>query len=124
MAEVKWDEEIEASFQALKKCLVSSPVLKYPDFSKQFFIETDASNSGIGAVLSQEYEIDLQVQKLPVAFASRLLKPAEKNYSTTDKESLAIIWAVKNFKLYIYGMKFTIIIAHSALKALKDKSIL
>ena len=73
-------------------------MLQYPDMDKEFNIETDASNVGIGAVLSQDYKINGEVHHLLIAYASRTLTPAEWNYSTTNQEGLAIVWAVKKFK--------------------------
>ena len=90
--------------------------------NKEFILETDASNFGIGAVLAQSYLYENVWTNFPVAYASRSLKPAEINYSTTDCERLAVVWAVKKFKSYIYGMHFTIITDHNALKALKTKA--
>ena len=76
----------------------------------------------MGAILSQSHLIDDEYKLLPIAYASRVFKASQKNYSTTDKEGLVVIWAVKNFKPYIYGMKFTIITDYLALKALKEKA--
>ncbi|CAM9461616.1 unnamed protein product, partial [Heterosigma akashiwo] len=77
---VEWNQECEVSFNKLKKMLSTYPVLRFPDFSKTFVLETDASRTGIGAVLSQEYDGIL----LPVAYTSRLTTSAEKIYSIFD----------------------------------------
>ena len=81
--------------------------------NKEFNIKTNASNVGIGAVLSQDYEINGEVHHLPIAYASPTLTPSEQNYSTTNQEGLAVVWALKKFKSYIYGTHFTIITDHN-----------
>ena len=99
----------------MKKRLVKAPVLAYPDFSLDFTLETDASHQGLGAVLSQR----LADQKLhPVAFGSRALSPHEKNYSVTELETLAVVRAIKHFRVYLYGHNVQVITDHSAVKAL------
>ena len=113
-----WGRDQEEAFQKLLTALCSAPVLRFPDWAKQFFIETDASQVGIGAALTQEHEEEI---RLPVAYASRSLNDTERRYSTTDREGLAVIWAVKYFMSYILGMPFTIVTDHSALTALKTK---
>jgi len=85
-----------------------SPVLHYPNFTRQFIIATDASDYAIGAVLSQ----GPVGQDRPIAYASRTLNKAEQNYNTTEKELLAIVWAVKHFRPYVYGTKFLIVTDH------------
>ena len=80
-ARYEWTSEQERAFRGLKSKRISPPILRYPDYSHKFILTTDASNEGLGAVLSQG-EIG---KDLPIAFTSRLLNKAEKNYSTTEK---------------------------------------
>ena len=116
-----WSEACEKAFQELKTLLSSAPVLIYPNFHSTFFVETDASNQGIGAVLSQK---DEETGKLkPIAFASRLLKDAEENYSTTEKEALAIVWALKKFRYTIYGYPIVAITDHQPLVGLFSRTL-
>lgn len=107
----EWTSLQQSAFENLKLLLCSEPVLQYPDFTKEFYLTTDASNYAIGAVLSQNDPPN----DLPIAYASRTLNKAESNYSTTEKELLAIIWSVKHFRPYLYGKKFTIITDHKPL---------
>jgi hypothetical protein len=87
---------------------MSQPILQYPDYSKEFILITDASNDGLGAVLSQgTVEVDL-----PIAYASRKLNKAEMHYTTSEKELLAIVWATKYFRPYLYDRRFTIVTDH------------
>ena len=106
-----WSEEQQTAFETLRDILLSPIILQYPDFTKDFIVTTDASNHSVGAILSQG-EIG---QDLPISYASRTLNSAEGNYNTTEKELLAIIWAVKHFRPYIYGRKFKIVTDHRAL---------
>ena len=101
-----------AAFDALKQCLKEAPVLRYPDFGRPFLISTDASNTGIGAVLSQVQE---DAEEHPVAYASRTLTSSERNYSVIEKEGLAVVWAVQYFKHYIYGQHITVRTDHKLL---------
>jgi hypothetical protein len=110
-AKFEWTAEQENAFLNLKAKLTTQPILQYPDFSKEFILTTDASNQGLGAVLSQG-EIG---KDLPIAYASRNLNKAEKNYSTSEKELLAIVWGVKHFGPYLYGRKFKIASDHKPL---------
>jgi hypothetical protein len=107
----EWTEAQEHAFRSLQSRLVSPPILRYPDYTRKFILTTDASNEGVGAVLSQG-EIG---KDFPIAFASRSLNKAEKNYSTTEKELLAIVWGVRYFRPYLYGTKFTIVTDHKPL---------
>lgn len=108
----KWSEECDKAFNTLKQKLTEDITLKYPDFDKQFILTTDASSYGIGAVLSQ---LDDNGFEKPILFLSRQLNKAEKNYSTTEQECLAIVWAVKNCRHYLLGRKFIIKTDHQPL---------
>ena len=78
-------------------------------------LETDASAQGLGAVLSQ-YQEDQRLH--PVAYASRALSPGERNYGITELETLALVWALSPFKVYLYGQKVKVITDHTAVKSI------
>lgn len=99
-------------FEKCKTLLVNDPILQYPDFTKEFNLTTDASNLAIGAVLSQG---PIGTDK-PIAYASRTLNTSEINYSTIEKELLAIVWATKYFRPYLFGRKFKIVTDHRPLQ--------
>ena len=107
----EWTSEQAKSFDAFRQILTTRPILQYPDFSQEFILTTDASNYAIGSVLSQ----GLIGKDLPIAYASRTLNKSEQNYSTTEKELLAIVWSVKHFRPYLYGRGFTIVTDHKPL---------
>lgn len=107
-----WDDSCQEAFDNLKEMIASDIMLQYPDFSKEFQLTTDASNYGIGAVLSQK---DSEGLDRPISFISKALNSAEKNYSVTEKECLAIVWAVISFRYYLLGNKFTILSDHRPL---------
>ena len=75
----------------MKHKLSTAPILKYPDFMKEFAIKTDASQVGLGAVLTQEYKIKGKYIFMPVLYASRSLKGFDRRYSVTDSEALAAV---------------------------------
>ncbi len=110
----KWTEECDKSFKTLISLLIQKLILQYPDFNKPFFLNTDASNFTIGAVLSQKKPNSDTL--FPISYASRTLNKAELNYSTIEKELLAIIWAVKHFRPYLFGHKFVILSDHKPLQ--------
>jgi hypothetical protein len=107
-----WGPEQQASFDAIKLALTSEPILGLPDYSKPFILATDASGTGIGAVLSQ---VNDSGSERVISYFSKPLKPAEKNYSITELEALAMVKAIEHFRPYLYGRKFTVITDHQAL---------
>ncbi len=116
-APYKWTSEQEDSMNALKDALTSAPVLAHPNYEKPFLVYTDASGTGLGVVLSQN---DDEQREHPILYLSRTLTPAEQNYTSTEMECLAIIWALKKLHPYLDGSKFTIITDHSALQWILD----
>ena len=104
-----WASEHQKAFDALKLALTTAPVLGYPNFKREFILETDASLRGLGAVLSQ---VDEQGKTHIIAYASQTLRPSEKsmhNYSSAKLELLALKWAVtEKFRDYLLGSKFTV----------------
>ena len=119
---VLWTGECQNSFDHLKSLLTSAPVLAYPDYDKPFILETDASNDGLGAVLSQEQDGRVKV----IAYASRGLRGGERNmenYSSRKLELLAMKWAVsEKFRDYLLGSKFVVYTDNNPLKYLQSKS--
>lgn len=95
-----WSQGTEAAFNTLKQALMSPPVLALPDFKETFVVETDASGVGFGAVLSQKGH--------PLAFASKALPLRKRPLSAYEREILAILFAVKQWRSYLCGNKFII----------------
>ncbi|GFX90565.1 retrovirus-related Pol polyprotein from transposon 297 [Trichonephila clavipes] len=104
--------EQEEAFGDLKSKLASPPVLKPADGTKPFVIRTDASSVALGAVLLQG-EKD---EEHPIEYASRLLSSSERNYSTTEKEALAVVWALEKFRGYVEGQTIRLSSDHQPLK--------
>ena len=110
------------AFNKLKNALSSAPVLINADFKKHFFIQCDASNRGIGAVLFQK---DDQGHEHPISYFSQKLNSAQMSYTVTEKECLAAVCAIQKYRPYVEGMPFTVITDHASLKwlmSLKDLS--
>ena len=107
----EWNTGQQAAFERLKEELSNPPVLAFPDFGRDFYLATDASNIGIGSCLMQKND-DNKYQA--IAYYSRKLKRNESNYSVTDKESLAVIDSLKHFRYIIFGYHVTVFTDHSA----------
>ena len=103
-----FNNDCEKSFEIIKQILISPEILQFPDFEKEFILRTDASGFALGAVLSNHDD-------KPVAYGSKTLNPAERNYSTIEKELLAIVWAVKHYRPYLFGRHFKILTDHRPL---------
>ncbi|KXZ42459.1 hypothetical protein GPECTOR_144g722 [Gonium pectorale] len=103
-----WKEPHSAAFRAIKDAVCSDTVLSFPDFAKPFTVVADASLAGTGAVLLQDDR--------PVAFTSKKFSPAERNYTTSEQELLAIVHALKEWRCYLEGGKpFRILSDHKPL---------
>ena len=108
----QFEQEEKEAFETLKEYLTNAPVLSFPRFDLPFILQTDASNHGIGSVLAQR----LDDGEHPIAYASRQLKKAELNYTTTEKECLAVVWLIHHFRQYLEHDSFIIQTDHAALK--------
>ena len=108
----EWTKACEESFQQLKDTLVSAPVLTYLRTTEPFLPYTDASDVGVGAVLSQVHDGEERI----IAYHSHALSRPERNYCTTRRERLALVRAIENFHPYLYGRQFTVRTDHASLQ--------
>lgn len=111
----QWSKEAESAFCKLKKAMTTTPVLALPDFSQPFVVETDACDSGIGAVLMQGDR--------PIAYLSKALSEAHKTLSIYEKEFLALIMAVERWRSYLQRQQFVIRTDHKSLCFLEDQNL-
>jgi len=114
-----WGTAQVNAFEELKQLICSAPILAPFDPYKPIEVHTDASNIGVGAVLQQP---DHDGRLHPVAFASRLLTPAESRYITQEIECLALVYALKKFHVYLFGQEFTVFTDHQALLNIRTSS--
>jgi hypothetical protein len=110
--EFKWTVETEEAFNELKERLCQAPILVYPDITKPFVLDCDASNEGLGAVLSQEDEEGIEH---PVAYYARAFSKVEKRYCVTRRELLACVGAIRHFHPYLMGAPFVVRTDHNSL---------
>lgn len=109
--EFVWTNECETAFQTLKQKLINSPILKYPDFSREFKLIVDASDFACGGILTQNYDgIDM-----PIVYISKSFNKAERNKPPIEKELLAVHFAITEFRPYIYGRHFIVKSDHKPL---------
>lgn len=108
---IVWSDEAELAFTEIKHLMSTAPVLASPNFEEPFFIQTDASDVGVGSVLFQR----IDGAEHPIAFASRALTSAERKYSSTERELIAILHGIEKFRGYVEGTKFTVITDCSSL---------
>lgn len=113
---IPWSPQCAQAFQTLKSSLLNAKPLKIPDLNKPFQLITDASDYALGAILIQD--------GAPVAFESRMMNPSERNYSTTDKELLAVVHALKLWRCYLQGSSFKVLTDHRPITYLKTQPFL
>lgn len=111
-----WTEERDRAFRELKQCLCEPPVLLAPDFDYGFEIHADSSLTAVGAILLQNIGGEVRI----IAYASRLLTQQERNYSTTERECLAVIFAVEKWRAYVQGQRTIVRTDHASLVWLKN----
>jgi transposase InsO family protein len=107
-----WGDEEQAAFEALKQAVMAAPCLAMPDPEREFIVQTDASGRATGAVLMQQFDEGLR----PIAFMSRRMKEAECNYPIYEQELLAIMNALRAWRHYLGGRRFSVITDHQALQ--------
>ena len=113
-----WTDKHQSAFNKLKTAVCSAPTLLTPDPALPYTVMTDSSGFAIGAALHQNHGRGLQ----PIAFMSKKMKPAERNYPVHEQEELAIIHALKEWRHYLHGeLPFTVITDHHSLTTLFDK---
>jgi len=117
----EWNEECQKILDILKERMVTVPILVFPDWKKIFHVHVDASLIALGIILTQPGEGGIDH---PIAFASRNLSSIEKNYTTTEREGLAMVYALQKFRHYLLGSNLKMIMDHSTLKYLVNKPML
>jgi hypothetical protein len=117
----QWNDGCQHGLDTLKEKMVTAPILVFPDWEKTFHVHVDASMTTLGAILAQPGARDLDQ---PIAFARRKLLDSEHNYNTTEREGLAIVYALQKYKHYLLGKHFKMFTDHSALKYLVNKPVL
>ena len=115
---IHWTPDCASALQEIQDILSRKPVLLLPRLDLPFVLQTDASSTGLGAVLLQEFEDSLH----PVCFASRKLLDREKRYSTIERECLAIVWAVHKFVRFLWGVRFVLQTDHRPLTYLRTSN--
>ena len=111
-----WTDTCQNAFDALKTALTEAPILSYPDFTQPFLLSTDASDDALGMVLGQKQN----GREVVIAYGGRKLNPAERNYSVTEREALAVVAGIRHFQHYLYGRKFTVFTDHNAVRWLMN----
>ncbi|KAL5505635.1 hypothetical protein EMCRGX_G007099 [Ephydatia muelleri] len=113
----RWTVECQDAFHSLKQKLISPPVLAFPDHSKPFILDSDASDGGIGGVLLQKQDNELE---RVIAYGSRVLSKTERNYCVTRRELLAAVYFIEQFRPYLLGRHFTLRSDHGSLTWLRN----
>jgi hypothetical protein len=112
-----WNEEHKAAVEVLKDKLSNAPIVRFPDFSKEFHIHTDASLKGIGAVLMQEHKGMLH----PLVYVSKTISDTQRKYSATKLEAMALLFALEQFRCLILHFSVHVYTDHLPLKGIISK---
>jgi hypothetical protein len=115
----QWNDECHKILDILKEKMTIVPILVFPDWSKEFHLHVDAYAIALGVVLTQPREGDIDH---PITFTRRKLSYLEKNYNTTEREGLAMIYALQKFRHYLLGKHFNMFTDHSNLRYLVNTS--
>ena len=115
----EWTPACQKAFEQLRDALTTSPVLAVADPNKSYVLHTDASDHAMGAILQQE---DADGNRHPVAYASKTFTDTQKRYSVTEREALAIVWALEHFNTYCEGHKYTLLTDHKALSYIRTNT--
>ena len=113
----KFEDAEKQAFDLLKARLCTAPVLRHPDFERQFILSTDASGYGLGAVLSQEFDDG----EHPISYASTTLQDEHTRYAVIEREGLALCWGISHFEEYLLGKPFVVYTDHKPLLSLLTK---
>ena len=113
----RWSNECQVAFDTLRQKLTSPPILAFPDFSKPFILDTDASDVGLGAVLSQ---VQSDGSEHVVAYGSRVLSKAERKYSVTRRELLTVVVFITHFRPYLLGCPFLIMVCFALVEEFEE----
>ena len=116
-AKFEWTSKCQTAFEELRHRLITAPVLAFPDYEREFILDTDASDTGIGAVLSQVQE---DGSERIIAYASRVLTKPERRYCVTRRELLAVVCFVQHFRPYLLGRHFLLRTDHGSLTWLSN----
>jgi hypothetical protein len=117
----QWNDECQHSLDTLKEKMVTAPILVFPDWEKKFHVHVYASAIALGAILAQPGARDLDHL---IAFTRRKLSDSKQNYNTTEREGLAMVYALHKYRHYLLGKHFKMFTDHSALKYLVNKPML
>ena len=120
---MEWTPECQRAFEILKTLLCSAPILSMPTEDGRFFLDTDASEVAIAAILQQEQEINGSKKLRVIAYGSRILSDAEMKYGAPKAEMLAVVYFLEKFRSHLAGRQFTLRVDNQALSWLKTYSM-